>query len=61
MSNICSKCGFENPWGIKFCGNCGANLQILPEATTKDLSIILFYINISKKVLIRIHRLPWKP
>src|SRR5690349_18992057 len=22
----CSKCGFENPEGMKFCGNCGAAL-----------------------------------
>jgi hypothetical protein len=24
----CSKCGFENPEGIKFCGECGAKLEM---------------------------------
>jgi hypothetical protein len=23
----CEKCGFENPPGLKFCGNCGARLS----------------------------------
>jgi len=25
----CDKCGFENPEGLKFCGNCGAKLGIV--------------------------------
>ena len=24
---ICSKCGFENPLPVKFCGNCGAKIK----------------------------------
>jgi len=24
---VCSKCGFENPLPVKFCGNCGARIK----------------------------------
>ena len=26
LVNLCPNCGFENPRGFKFCGNCGTNL-----------------------------------
>jgi class 3 adenylate cyclase len=26
MSTICQTCGFNNPPGMRFCGNCGARL-----------------------------------
>ena len=34
----CSKCQFENPEGMKFCGECGHNLTLSSEPTLKDLS-----------------------
>ncbi len=31
---FCGQCGFENPEGAKFCGNCGATLiQLTTENT----------------------------
>lgn len=27
---VCSKCGFENPLPVKFCGNCGAKIAPRP-------------------------------
>jgi class 3 adenylate cyclase/tetratricopeptide (TPR) repeat protein len=34
----CPKCQFENPGGIKFCGECGHKLDVPVETTPKDLS-----------------------
>ena len=31
----CKKCGTENPEGAKFCRNCGANLNEIPEEEPK--------------------------
>src|SRR5574341_1238003 len=28
MSTQCSSCGFNNPPGMRFCGNCGARLPV---------------------------------
>src|SRR5215213_4814948 len=28
----CTSCGFENPAGFRFCGNCGSPLAAAPEA-----------------------------
>ena len=27
---FCGKCGKDNPIGAKFCGNCGATLDVAP-------------------------------
>ncbi|RPI34334.1 MAG: adenylate/guanylate cyclase domain-containing protein, partial [Chloroflexota bacterium] len=36
MTTLCSKCGFNNPPGMRFCGNCGAQLSdtVAPPPTT---------------------------
>ncbi len=34
----CPQCGFENPAGFAFCGNCGARLSALSTATTPATS-----------------------
>lgn len=31
MSLICSVCGFKNPSGMRFCGNCGSRLVDIPD------------------------------
>lgn len=38
----CRKCGFENPAGMKFCGNCGAKLTL--ELAPKLESLALLHI-----------------
>ncbi len=47
-TTICSACGFDNPPGMRFCGNCGARLsdapaEKKPQATpdTKDLGLLV--------------------
>ena len=32
MSSRCANCGFENPPGMRFCGNCGTRLSEVPPA-----------------------------
>jgi hypothetical protein len=34
----CPKCQFENPAGIKYCGECGHKLNVPVETSPKDLS-----------------------
>jgi class 3 adenylate cyclase/tetratricopeptide (TPR) repeat protein len=36
LANLCPHCGFENPSGFKFCGNCGANLLAATLTRTSD-------------------------
>ncbi|MGB9660118.1 MAG: zinc-ribbon domain-containing protein [Nitrososphaerales archaeon] len=31
ISEKCKKCGFENPFNVKFCSNCGARLKVITE------------------------------
>lgn len=31
MAILCASCGFDNPPGMKFCGNCGTRLKLDPE------------------------------
>ncbi len=40
MAVICTNCGFDNPPGMRFCGNCGSPLASIPAQPTKaDQSI----------------------
>ena len=37
----CGKCGFENPPGLKFCGNCGARLsEVLETPRFEGLALL---------------------
>jgi len=38
----CPPCGFENPPGMRFCGNCGTALAAAPPAEERKLVTILF-------------------
>jgi len=46
LANLCPNCGFENPPGFRFCGNCGANLLIshLRQSSAEDLRRLQSYI-----------------
>jgi class 3 adenylate cyclase/tetratricopeptide (TPR) repeat protein len=32
LRNLCPKCGFENPLGFKFCGQCAGELRVAPHS-----------------------------
>jgi hypothetical protein len=53
MSNSikCKKCGFENPEGLKFCGNCGAKLSAIIEVH-KFEGLAILHITASAYLLI---------
>ncbi len=55
MSNSikCKKCGFENPEGLKFCGNCGAKISAIVEVH-KFEGLALLHITASVYLLISI-------
>jgi class 3 adenylate cyclase/tetratricopeptide (TPR) repeat protein len=38
----CRVCGFENPEGMRFCGNCGNPLEAAPRAEERKLVTVLF-------------------
>ncbi len=42
MGVHCRACGFENPLGMRFCGNCGAPLRVAPPAEERKLVTVLF-------------------
>lgn len=42
MSLRCQNCGFENPPGMRFCGNCGTPLTVLRAAEERKVVTVLF-------------------
>jgi hypothetical protein len=38
LERLCPQCNFSNPLQYEFCGECGHNLTIPTEPTSKDLS-----------------------
>lgn len=36
----CRKCGFENPEGLKFCGNCGSRLNVVEPSRFESLAFL---------------------
>jgi len=44
---ICSNCGQENPAGFRFCGNCGADLQLAPSSREQRKVVSVLFCDVT--------------